>query len=69
LTRCETDARGLLGIGGAEPDLRGMSLDVSIDSPEGQEAVASIAEVWQERCPIYLALMKPTDIAVTFQAV
>jgi uncharacterized OsmC-like protein len=67
--RCETDARGLLGIGGAEPDLRGMSLDVSIDSPEGQEAVASIAEVWQERCPIYLALMKPTDIAVTFQAV
>lgn len=66
--RCETDARGLLGIGGAEPDLRGVSLDVTIDSPDGDEAVATIAGVWQERCPIYLALVKPTDVAVSFSA-
>jgi uncharacterized OsmC-like protein len=65
---CETDARGLLGIGGAEPDLRGMSLEVSVDSPDGQDAVARISDVWQERCPIYLALVKPTDVAVSFRA-
>lgn len=66
--RCETDARGLLGIGGGVPDLRGMSLEVSIDSPDGEEAVAMIADVWLQRCPIYLALVKPTDVAVRFRA-
>lgn len=65
--RCETDARGLLGLGGAEPDLRGVSLEVSVVSPDGEDAVARIAEVWQERCPIYLALIKRTDVAVSFR--
>jgi uncharacterized OsmC-like protein len=64
---CETDARGLLGIGGAEPDLRGLSLEVSVDSPDGQDAVDRIADAWRERCPIYLALVKPTDVAVSFR--
>lgn len=66
--RCETDARGLLGIDGAQPDLRNVSLDVRIDSPDGEAAVAEIARVWKERCPIFLALQKPTDVAVQFQA-
>ncbi len=66
--RCQTDARGLLGIGGAEPDIRGVSLEVSVDSPDGKDAVARIADVWQERCPILLALVKPTDVAVSFRA-
>lgn len=66
--RCETDARGLLGLGGAEPDLRGVSLEVSVQSPDGADAVARIAAVWQARCPIYLALIKPTDVALTFRA-
>jgi uncharacterized OsmC-like protein len=66
--RCQTDARGLLGIGGIEPDLRSVSLDVSVDSPDGQDAVARVAQVWEERCPIYLALAKPTDVALAFRA-
>ncbi len=66
--RCQTDARGLVGIGGGVPDLRGVSVEVSIDSPDGEEAVAMIANVWQQRCPIYLALVKPTDVAVCFRA-
>ncbi len=66
--RCENDGRGLLGIGGVEPDLRGMSLEVSVQSPDGEDAVARIAAVWQERCPIYLALVKPMDVAVSFRA-
>jgi uncharacterized OsmC-like protein len=66
--QCETDARGLLGMDGAEPDLRNVTLDVSVDSPDGEEAVAALARVWEERCPIYLALQKPTDVAVRFAA-
>lgn len=66
--RCETDARGLLGVDGAEPDLGNMTLEVSVDSPDGEDAVAELARIWQERCPIYLALQKPMDVAVRFRA-
>ena len=66
--RCETDARGLLGIGGAEPDLRHLTLDVIVESPDGEAAVAEITRVWQERCPIYLALQNATDVSVQFRA-
>ncbi len=64
---CETDARGLLGLDGAEPDLRRVSLEISVQSLDGEDAMARIAEVWQQRCPIYLALVKPTDVAVSFR--
>ncbi|MBW3546541.1 MAG: OsmC family protein [Actinobacteria bacterium] len=65
--RCETDGRGLLGIDGAAPDLRNVSLDVTVQSPDGDTGVKKIAEVWQQRCPIYLALVRPTDVAVQFR--
>lgn len=58
----------LLGMDGAEPDLQNVILEISVDSPDGEAAVAELARVWQERCPIYLALQKPTDVAVRFQA-
>ena len=64
--RCDADARGLLGMDGAVPDLTNVSLDVAIESPDGEGAAAALAEVWQERCPIYLALRKPTDVAIHF---
>lgn len=66
--KCETDARGLLGMDGAQPDLRNLTLEVNVDSPDGEAAVTELARVWRERCPIYLALQKPTDVAVRFQA-
>jgi uncharacterized OsmC-like protein len=66
--RCETDARGLLGIDGAEPDLRNVSLNVTVESSDGDAAVNRVAEAWRQRCPIYLALVKPTDVAVQFHA-
>lgn len=65
---CEADARGLLGMNGAEPDLRYLRVEVAVDSPDGEDAVAEVARVWQERCPIYLALQRPTDVAVRFRA-
>jgi uncharacterized OsmC-like protein len=66
--RCEADARGLLGMESAEPDLSSVALDVAIESPDGQAGVDKIVPVWQERCPIYLALLKPMDVAVKFAA-
>jgi uncharacterized OsmC-like protein len=63
---CDTDARGLLGMDGAEPDLRNLALEVSVDSPDGEAAIAELGRIWQERCPIYLALQKPTDVTVRF---
>ncbi|HEV2070996.1 MAG TPA: OsmC family protein [Acidimicrobiales bacterium] len=65
--RCESDARGLLGMEGAQPDLRNVSLDVTVQSPDGDTGVKKLAEAWQQRCPIYLALVKPTDVAVQFR--
>lgn len=66
--RCEADARGLVGLDGAVPDLQGIRVDVAVTSPDGADAVAAIAEVWEERCPIYLALIKPTAVDVAFRA-
>ncbi len=66
--RCKTDGRGLLGMDGAKPDLQNMTLDVSVASPDGEAAVAELARVWEERCPIYLALEKPTGVAVQFRS-
>lgn len=65
---CDADARGLLGIDGAEPDLRNLTLEVQVDSPDGDTAIAELARIWEQRCPIYLALCKPVDVAVRFQA-
>ena len=45
-----------------------MTLDVTVESPEGDAAARRLADVWLERCPIYLALAKPNDIAVRFRA-
>jgi hypothetical protein len=45
-----------------------VTLEVSVESPDGEDAVRRIADVWRERCPIYLALVRPTDIDLSFRA-
>ena len=67
--RCETDARGLLGIDGAAPDLQNVHLDIRIESPDEDSEVERLFAVWKERCPIYLALIKPTGVTVDMQTV
>lgn len=62
---CETDARGLLGLEGAEPDLRRLRLDVAVKSPN-PEAIGALAEAWTARCPVLLALIKATAVDVDF---
>jgi uncharacterized OsmC-like protein len=63
--QCETDARGLLGMDSVAPDLCNIGLTIGIQSPENEDAVRKVYQVWQERCPIYLALIKALPVATT----
>lgn len=61
--RCETDARGLLALDSASPELSNVSLDIRIDSPDGAGAAETLYAKWRERCPVYLALIRPLAVA------
>lgn len=63
---CEADSRGLLGMEGAEPDLGGISIDIRVVSPDGEDGVNRVMAAWKERCPIYLALIKQMAVRVDF---
>jgi uncharacterized OsmC-like protein len=66
VARCRTDSRGLLGMPGAIPDMTDIELDVTIASNESDARLAELHRTWTERCPIYLALQRPNDVATTF---
>src|ERR687893_2491400 len=59
--QCEADARGLLGMADAAPDLQNIRLDIRVQSPDDESDVQKLYEAWRERCPICLALIKATD--------
>ena len=67
--QCDTDARGLLGLDGVAPDLQNIKLDIQIRSPEPEDKLRTLYRVWQERCPIYLALIKPAAVAASLTVV
>jgi len=62
--QCEADARGLLNIAEAEPDLQSIRLNLLVQSPDDEGGVQRIYEAWQERCPIYLALTKVVEVSL-----
>ena len=62
---CSADARGLLGIDGAVPDLTDIALEIRITSTTPDDRVEAMLAAWRERCPIYLALLKPQSISLT----
>jgi uncharacterized OsmC-like protein len=62
--QCEADARGLLGIAGAEPDLQNIQLDIRVQSPDSESEVQKVYEAWRERCPIYLAPTKALNVSL-----
>lgn len=66
-TQCEADARGLLGMSGIPPDLDNIQINIQITSPDGEAAARKLYEVWQQRCPIYLALTRPMRVATGMQ--
>ncbi len=65
VARCSTDLRGLLGIDGVAPDLGDIELDITVSSPSPDDRIEAMLDAWRERCPIYLALLKPQSIALT----
>ncbi len=65
--QCEADARGLLGMAGAEPDLQNIRLDIRVQSPDDESDVQRLYEAWQERCPIYLALTRAMNVSLNME--
>jgi uncharacterized OsmC-like protein len=65
VARTSTDARGLLGMDGVGPDLADLGLEIRVSSSSPNDRVDAMLEAWQERCPIYLALLKAQPIALT----
>ena len=57
-----SDLRGLLAIDDAEPDLGDLALDIRIVTRAPADRTAAMLQAWRERCPIYLALLKPNAI-------
>ena len=66
VARCSTDTRGLLGLDGVAPDLGGSRpRDQGLVGARRRIASRRCSPAWRERCPIYLALLKPQSIALT----
>jgi uncharacterized OsmC-like protein len=66
VARCTTDARGLLGMAGAVPDLGEVAIEIHVISPEAADRLQLLFEAWQQRCPVYLALVDPMAVQATF---
>jgi uncharacterized OsmC-like protein len=63
---CSTDLRGLFGMDGTLPDLTDVAIAIEVRSPDGPERTEPMLAAWRERCPIFLALLRPN--AVAFEA-
>jgi len=59
------DHRGLLAIDGVKPDLGDLALSIEVSSSSPSDRVEAMLAAWRERCPIYLALLKPNAIELT----
>jgi uncharacterized OsmC-like protein len=66
VARCTTDARGLLGMEEAAPDLGEVAVEIQVVSPEPADRLRLMFDVWQQRCPVYLALVDPVAVQATF---
>lgn len=62
VAQCEADFRGALGMDNAVPDLQNLQLMITIQSPDAESQVQQLYEIWQQRCPVYLALTKALSV-------
>ena len=53
-------------MGGAAPDLQNIELAIQMTSAAGEADARRLYDAWQDRCPIYLALVKPTAVKTTW---
>ncbi len=61
---CASDARGLLGFEGVSPALENIAIQIEVRSSDPEERVEAMLAAWRERCPIYLALLRPNEVDV-----
>jgi len=66
-TSCRADVAGLLGIEGTDPALSEIALSLRITSQDPVQRVDAMVAAWRERCPIYLALLRPNPVALDVQ--
>lgn len=64
---CRADVAGLLGIEGTDPALTEVALTLRITSPDPADRVDRMVAAWRERCPIYLALLRPNRVSLDVQ--
>jgi uncharacterized OsmC-like protein len=62
---CTSDARGLLGMDDVSPALTGIAIDIEVTSPDPEAKTGPMLAAWRERCPIFLALVRPNDVSLT----
>ncbi len=67
VVQCEADSRGLLGIDGAVPDLQNIQVTITVQTPDPDEHVQRLYQVWRERCPIYLALTNAQQVGTALE--
>jgi len=67
VARCATDLAGLVGLDGASPELLSIELDIEVSSPDGDDKTGPMFQAWRERCPIFLALLKPNAVGITMR--
>ncbi|HYX10782.1 MAG TPA: OsmC family protein, partial [Candidatus Acidoferrum sp.] len=60
-----SDLRGLLAMDDAAPDLADLALEIRVVTASPDDRTAAMLAAWQDRCPIYLALLKPNTINLT----
>ena len=46
------------------PDLEAIEIEISVVTSASAERLAALEEVWRERCPIYLAIVKANQLSV-----
>jgi uncharacterized OsmC-like protein len=64
--RCRSDVRGLLGMADTDPRLTGLTVEITVESVDSPERLDALRRAWLQRCPIYLALLDPAHVEVTW---
>ncbi len=64
VARCRADARGLLGMNGAIPDLEDIEIEISVATSAAADRLEALEAAWRARCPIYLALLRTNYVSM-----
>lgn len=65
VAHCSTDLRGLIGMDGASPELMDLALDIEVTTSDPRDRVEAMFDAWRDRCPIFLALLRPRSVDLT----